>query len=253
MAIHKTEAIVLRTTKLRETSLIITFFSWEFGKFQAVAKGVRQPGSPWAGLYEPMNRLEVVFYEKFRTDIHLATEAYELDLRRDLRKNFEAVATGYYLTELLEAFSNVGEPDEDYWVLIEKAYHSLTVSPSLVSLIFQLKILHHSGFFPDLNSAKPETGDQGLLDTFTSYLDQVMKKTDSKFLLGKKPPIKHVQMLRTFQYLLKEDWEKAFRLQMTHEEIDEAEHFLSWLVTAKLDKRLKSRRFLEELTQFQSI
>jgi len=252
MAIHKTEAIVLKTTKLRETSLIVTFFSRDFGKFQALAKAVRQPGSPWAGLYEPMNCLEVVFYEKFRSDIHLATEAYELDLRNDLRKNFEAVVYGYYLTEVLESFSNVGEPDREYWLLIEKAYQSLLVSPLVTSLVFQLKILHHSGFFPDLNSAKEE-GDKGLLSYFSSYLDQVMQKEDHKFFINNRPPLEHVQLLRSFQYLLKEDWDKAFRLQMTQSELEEAESILAWLICVKLDKKIRTRKFLEELAQFQSI
>jgi len=147
MAIQKADVIVLRTTKLRETSLIVTFFSREFGKFQALAKGVRQAGSPWAGLYEPMNRLEVIFYEKFRSDIHLATEAAGLDLRGDLRKSFKASSFGYYLTEILENFSNVGEPDLMYWELIEKSYRTLSEAPLMTTLIFQLKLLHQSGFF----------------------------------------------------------------------------------------------------------
>jgi len=253
MAIHKTEAIVLRTTKLRETSYIITFFSRDFGKFQAIAKGVRQPGSPWAGLYEPLNRLEIIFYEKLRSDILLATEATGLDLRWDLRKNFKAITFAYYLTEVLESFSNVGESDEEYWTLIERAYGLLSESPLLVSCIFQLKILHRSGFFPDLAALEETEGPNVLADTFSSYVTQLVQKTHVPTLFKEKPALQNIQILQHFRYLLKEDWEKAFRLQITPKLLEEAEGTLAWLIALKLEKKLKTRRFLEELAYTHSI
>jgi len=221
--IQKTEAIVLRTTKLRETSLIVTFFSRDFGKLQAMAKGVRQPGSPWAGLYEPMNRLEIVFYEKFRSEIHLATEAVGLDLRGDLRRNFGTFATGYYLTEVLEKFSNPGEQDLNYWNLIESTYAFLPQSPRFVSLLFQLKILRFSGFLPNLDKLPPE---------FSSFAKRLTPA-----------------LLKDLEYLLKEDWERAFRLQMPDESLKEAEELVASLIAFKLDRKLKTRDFLEQISK----
>jgi len=254
MAIQKTEAIVLRTTKLRETSYIVTFFSQDYGKFQAVTKGVRQPGSPWAGLYEPMNRLEVIFYEKFRSDIHLATEATGLDLRMKLRRDFKTLVCGYYLTEILESFSNVGEPDPAYWQLMEEAYHFLPEAPLLVTLIFELKFLNHSGFLPDLEVMAGKEGEEGLTSYLTSFVRGAQKQgAMTTTFIEKGPPVQSPHLYKNFRYLLHEDWQKAFRLRLNPEEIQKAEAFTGWLVAAKLERKIRSRRFLEELYPSQSI
>jgi len=247
MAIQKADVIVLRTTKLRETSLIVTFFSREFGKFQAISKGVRQAGSPWAGLYEPMNRLEVIFYEKFRSDIHLATEASGLDLRGDLRKNFKASAFGYYLTEILENFSNVGEPDLIYWDLIEKSYRTLSETPVMTALIFQLKLLHHSGFFPDIQSLQQEESADSWETYISSFLSHSSNSHGRSATLEQSFILPTHQQVQRLQYLIREDWDLAFRLQMTEEEMAQDEAWVSWLIAAKLEKKLRSRRFIEEV------
>lgn len=244
MAIHKTQAIVLKTTKFRETSYIVTFFSRDFGKFQALIKAVRQPGSPWAGLFEPMNLIEVVFYEKLRSDIHLATEASGIDLRREIRKDFRTLAYGYYLTEVLESFSNPGEADEDYWNLITETYAHLPQNPPFISLIFQLKLLTRSGFFPNLNTLSLERGENELETYFSSYLAEMLKRPDTKSFLAL---AQNKQMIQCFKYLLKEDWQNVFRLEMNPHLMEEAENLMAWLVSAKLDRKLRSRKFLEGL------
>jgi len=247
MSIQKSEVIVLRTTKLRETSLIVTLFSRDFGKLQVLTKGVRQAGSPWAGLYEPLNRLEIVFYEKHRSDIHLATEAVGLDLRSALRKDFRALSHGYYLTEVLENFANPGEPDPAYWSLIEEAYEFLPTSPKLISLIFQLKLLHHAGFLPDLETIESGSGSKGLLSA--SFYETLKPRSglETMALLEKKPVLQNASLIQDLRYLLKESWEKGLRLQMKERELEEGESLLGLLVAAKLDKKLRSRKFLEEL------
>ncbi|MEI9894387.1 MAG: recombination protein O N-terminal domain-containing protein [Chthoniobacter sp.] len=47
-----TAALLLRKTKLTETSLIVTWFTEAHGKIQTVAKGARQPKSRFAGLLD---------------------------------------------------------------------------------------------------------------------------------------------------------------------------------------------------------
>jgi DNA repair protein RecO (recombination protein O) len=247
MAIQKTEAIVLRATKLRETSLIITFFSREFGGIKMAAKGVRQPGSPWAGLYEPMNRLEVIFYEKFRSDIHLATEATGLDLRMDVRKNLKATIMGHYITEVLENFSNPGEADPDYWELIEKSFQMLPQAPMLTSLVFQLKLLHHSGFFPDINPRADSSDEAAWSNYVTQFLQTAGGRNAPSSSLERPFLMPTVSQIKRLQYLLFEDWSQAFQLKVTPEELAQDEAWVAWLIAAKLEKRLRSRNFLEEI------
>ena len=51
--IKKNPAISLRNVRIRETSLLITFFTRDFGKVKAIAKGVRTKDSRLLRAYEP--------------------------------------------------------------------------------------------------------------------------------------------------------------------------------------------------------
>ena len=52
--VYKTAAIVLRHRKLGEADKILTLFTPNYGKLDAVAKGVRRPTSKLAGHVEPL-------------------------------------------------------------------------------------------------------------------------------------------------------------------------------------------------------
>ena len=92
MAIQKTEAIVLKTQAFRSSSLILTFFSRDFGKVRGIAKGVRQEQERRSALYELFTRLEIIFYEKTRSDLHLVSEASFLESYEPIRLQLEAIA-----------------------------------------------------------------------------------------------------------------------------------------------------------------
>ena len=64
MAIQKTEAILLRKRDLRETSLILSFFTRDFGKIHGVLKGARGTRARIGvnPLYFSLE--EIIFYEK---------------------------------------------------------------------------------------------------------------------------------------------------------------------------------------------
>ena len=70
MAIQKTEGILLRRQDLRETSLILTFYTRDFGKVKGIVRGVRGPRSACGGGNMEIFALdEVVFYERRKSDI----------------------------------------------------------------------------------------------------------------------------------------------------------------------------------------
>ena len=70
MPIQKSEAIVLRSQDLRETSLIITFYTKDFGKIKGIVRGVRGPHAQYGGgSLEIFAHDEIVFYERKKADI----------------------------------------------------------------------------------------------------------------------------------------------------------------------------------------
>lgn len=69
MGIERGEAFVLRVRDFAESDLIVTLFTEEWGKRTAIAKGARRFKSRLGGVFDLLNRVEVVFYAKAQLDL----------------------------------------------------------------------------------------------------------------------------------------------------------------------------------------
>jgi len=67
MSIEKAQALVLRKRDFRETSLIVDFYSREFGKISGLLKGVRSDPGKFGSNLEFFSLNEFVFYRKSST------------------------------------------------------------------------------------------------------------------------------------------------------------------------------------------
>ena len=75
MAIVQTDALVLRSYRLGETSLIVHLFTGEHGLLRCVAKGARGGKSPFGASLEPGVRVNAVVYRKLTRDLQLLSKA----------------------------------------------------------------------------------------------------------------------------------------------------------------------------------
>ncbi len=75
MSRFKIEAFVIRTTRMAESSRVVTLYSREVGKVKAVAKGVGRPKSKMAGSIELFNLIEGVLYKKETSDLGTLSSA----------------------------------------------------------------------------------------------------------------------------------------------------------------------------------
>ena len=69
MGIERGEAFVLRIRDFAESDLIVTLFTEDWGKRTAIAKGARRVKSRLGGVFDLLNRVEVVFYAKAQLDL----------------------------------------------------------------------------------------------------------------------------------------------------------------------------------------
>ncbi|MDD5135723.1 MAG: DNA repair protein RecO, partial [Candidatus Omnitrophica bacterium] len=114
MAIQKTEGILLRRQDLRETSLILTFYTKDFGKIKGIVRGVRGPRSACGGAnMEIFAHDEVVFYERRRSDIFTISQCDLLDYFAPARESLERLSYASYLVELLDSVTALGDKNEE--------------------------------------------------------------------------------------------------------------------------------------------
>ena len=73
-SVETTAAILLRKTKLTESSLIISWFTQDHGRIKTVAKGARQPKSRFAGQLDLFFDCEIQFARSRKSELHILRE-----------------------------------------------------------------------------------------------------------------------------------------------------------------------------------
>src|SRR5438105_15952892 len=103
MNIQATTGIVLKLTKLTDTSLIVTWFTDGFGKLKTVAKGARRPKSPFLGKLDLFYLDDLVFIHSRRSELHILKECAVLEAFPHVRRDFSLMARASYFCELADA------------------------------------------------------------------------------------------------------------------------------------------------------
>ncbi len=153
MAIQKTDAIVLKKFDFRDTSLIVTFFTRDFGRLKAVVKGVRKEGSPELVNFEILNYLNIIFYEKSRSDLHLVSETFLENPMLPLRKSFQGLAYGSFLAELIDSLYEVHEISPLIFDGFLRTLENLSPEQLYFRVLqFELLVLRDVGLFPSLKN-----------------------------------------------------------------------------------------------------
>ena len=151
--IVKSEAIVLRTMKYRETSRIATLYTKEIGKISVIAKGARDGRSRLGGALQPMNQVGVLFYMKESRDLQLLTQC---DIARSfpgLTTDLDRMAAAMAAVELTDAVTPPEEANHRLFDLLSStldAVNGATKQPGNALYYFELHLLGIIGFRPDM-------------------------------------------------------------------------------------------------------
>jgi len=133
--VQSTQAIVIRLTRLTDTSLIVHWFSADHGLLKTVAKGARRPKSPFAGQLDLFFSGEITFQRARRGDLHALREVFISRWREGLRKNYTATLMAAYCGQLVEAAVEPEHPDPAMHDLLGRALdHIDATGPSLRAL-----------------------------------------------------------------------------------------------------------------------
>ena len=133
--VQSTQAIVIRLTRLSDTSLIVHWLSADHGLLKTVAKGARRPKSPFAGQLDLFFSGEITFQRARRGDLHALREVFIGHWREGLRQNYTATLLAAYCCQLVESAVEPEHPDPDLHDLLGRALDHLAASgPSLRAL-----------------------------------------------------------------------------------------------------------------------
>jgi len=135
---------VLHSYPWRETSLVVEFFSREYGRVALVARGAKRPTSHFRGLLSPFNPLAVSW--SGRNDIKMLVRAEWLGGMQPLRG--DALLAAFYANELLVRLIARLDPHErlfgSYVGLLRALSHQTRHDAAL--RIFELDLLQDIGY-----------------------------------------------------------------------------------------------------------
>lgn len=105
---EKSEGIIIRLTKLTETSLIVHWCTRDHGLIKTVAKGARRSKGAFSGKLDLFFEAELNWVRSRKSELHALTELVVLNYRENIRKRYRDTLVASYFVDLL---SHVVEPD----------------------------------------------------------------------------------------------------------------------------------------------
>lgn len=113
--------IVIRLTKLTDSSLIVHWCTREAGLIKTVAKGARRPRSPFAGALDLFVEADLVWVPSRRSELHILKEVTVHQFHLELRKRYADTVLAAYFGQLLEQVVEREHPVPELFDLLERA------------------------------------------------------------------------------------------------------------------------------------
>lgn len=249
MAIQKSAGILLRRQELRETSLILTFYTRDFGKIKGVIRGVRGSRAMIAGggSFEPFARDEIVFYEARRGDLYNISQCDLLEYFNPIRSSLDKISYAAYMIELLDSVTAIADRNPDAFDLLLNSLGLLSgeSSPKRVARIFEIKLLHLLGLMPTLEFCATCGSAAGAGARFSFIHGGLICKN----CFGADPTSRAVLAgtIKFIEYVRLAPFDKVTRVKVSREVGKELEVILRRFLDYHIERRLKTVEFLKEI------
>ena len=153
MALVTTKAIVLKSMRWGEADRILTFFSLRLGKVRGIARGARRMKSRFGGMLEPFSSINLTFFNKRNDSLGSISHIDSLETFSPLRESLDLIWAASRMVALVDGVTADRDSNPTIYHTLLEGLRSLvrTDDPSLLTLIFQIHILSHSGFQPQVD------------------------------------------------------------------------------------------------------
>ena len=151
--ITRTDAVVLKSMKYRDSSKIVTFYSRRFGKVKGIAKGARQMKSKFGAALEPLSAVSLILYKKEQRELQLISQCDTLKTYKKIHNELDRLAVGLSIIELLNQLTHEEEGNDALYTLLVESLDELERAQKHFMnffLAFELRCASVLGFMPSL-------------------------------------------------------------------------------------------------------
>lgn len=153
MAHITTEAIVLKSMRWGEADRIVTFFSYKLGKVRGIAREARKMKNRFGGALEPFTCVNLTLLDKRNDSLASISAINILEDFTGLRENLEGISAAARMVSLVEGLTADRDPSHQVFHTLREGLRALVDSEDhiLTTLIFQIHVLTHAGFRPQVD------------------------------------------------------------------------------------------------------
>lgn len=147
---YTTPAIVLRQRRLGDADKILTLYSANLGKIEAVVKGVRKTRSRMAGHVEPLT--QATFQLARGKSLDIVTQVETVESFQALRDDLDRLSRALYACELLDKFTELHEEHFGLYRLLLDTLRRLATRDDLDPPVrfYEMSLLDAMGYRPEL-------------------------------------------------------------------------------------------------------
>lgn len=149
---YRAQALVIRHREYGEADRVLTLYTLEKGKIQAIARGVRKMKSRKAGHLEPFTQVALQLAEGRGWDV--VTQVETIRNFMNIRNDLQLTAKAAYVLELLDRFSYEDSENRPLFNLAVETLSRLDagISPGLVVHYYEVHLMDLLGFRPQLQT-----------------------------------------------------------------------------------------------------
>lgn len=244
--VYKTEAIVLKRSRLGEADHIITLYTPHRGKLRAIAKGVRRPQSKMGGHLELLTYSTILLAQGQNLDI--ITQSQTLESFLALRKDLWYTSCALYAIELVDRFTPEGMENYPLFQLLLNTLRGLcqTHDGELTLRYFELHLLDCLGYKPQLQQC---THCSSPLKPITNLFSPSGGGVLCPACHAREPfayPLSP-SALKLLRWLQNHDYTTATKLRMNPELSSELEKIMRGYIRYLLEQEVKSTEWLDRL------
>jgi len=244
--VYRTTGIIIKRHKFGEADRLLTIFTADCGKVRAIAKGAMRPGSKLGGNVELLTHSQLMLARGRNLDI--VTQAQAIDNFLPIRDSLELMSCGFYLSELVDTFTEENVEDRELFDLFLNTLLELAAAKDGERILryFELRLLSHLGYrpqlqkcancsklpLPEVNYFSPAQG--GVLCRNCGYPDMGARTIS-------------INALKVLRLWLRCDFATASRVKLSIELTREIKSLMRENIRYILEKQLKSIEWMDTL------
>ena len=153
MPLVRTQGIILRSQKWGDADRIVTVYSPSLGKIRGVARGARRMKTRFGGVLEPFGLVDLTLFQKTPDDLGKISQIDLITSYASIRKDLTVMTAAARMVKMVEAITVDRDPNHEMYSALVHGLESLCqeADVSLMTLLFQIHVLSHTGFRPQFN------------------------------------------------------------------------------------------------------